>query len=104
SGMAAMGEREPGKLLARLPKGTRYVGVGVGRRWDRSLMQTLAEKTGGYFTQVNPDEDLSWRGLDLAATLDAPRLLDVAVSDPEGKASFLPFSRLICQGEELAAV
>lgn len=104
SGIPAMGERTPAKLLERLPKGTRYVGVGVGRRWDRALMQTLAEKTGGYFTQVNPDEAVSWRGLELASTLDTPRLLDAAVSDPDGKTTFLPFVRMVSQGEEVAAV
>ncbi|MGL4554257.1 MAG: VIT domain-containing protein, partial [Gemmataceae bacterium] len=104
SGIPAMGERAPADLLRRLPPGARYVGVGVGRRWDRALMQTLAEKTGGYFTQVNPDEPVAWRGLELAATLDTPRLLDAAVTDPSGKATFLAFHRLVCQGEELAAV
>src|SRR5262249_7810353 len=68
------------------------------------LMQSLAEGTGGYFTQVNPDEDVAWRGLDLAALLEAPRLLDAGVSDPDGKVTFLPFTRLVSQGEELAAV
>src|SRR5207253_4566095 len=43
-GIPAMGQRQPQKLLELLPKGTRYVGVGVGRRWERALMQTLAEK------------------------------------------------------------
>src|SRR5262249_4542362 len=46
SGIAAMGEAKPGNLIGRLPKGTRYVGVGVGRRWNRALMQSAAEKTG----------------------------------------------------------
>ena len=52
-------------------------------------MQTLAENTGGYLTQVNPDEPIEWRGLELASTLDAPRLLDIRVSDPDGKVKFL---------------
>jgi hypothetical protein len=104
SGIPAMGLRQPKELLAHIPKGTRYVGVGVGRRWERSLMQALAEKTGGYFGQVNPDEDVAWRGLDLASLLQQPRLLDASVSDPGGKVTFLPFSRLVSQGEELAAV
>src|SRR5262245_2562707 len=52
----------------------------------------------------NPDERLHWRGMELASTLGTPRLLDASVSDPSGKVKFLPFVRLICQGEELAAV
>ena len=104
SGISAMGEQRTDELLKRLAKGTRYIGVGVGKRWNRSFMQAAAEATGGYFTQVNPDEPVSWRGLDLAMTLNTPRLLDVKVSDPDGKVRFLTFARLISQGEELAAV
>ena len=48
-------------------------------------MQALAERTGGYFTQVNPDEPVGWRGVELASALDAPRLLDASVSDAAGK-------------------
>jgi hypothetical protein len=104
SGVAALGECRTDRLLAALPKGTEYVGVGVGRRWNRAFMQEAAERTGGYFTQVNPDEPVAWRGLDLAMTLNTPRLLDVRLSDPDGKTAFLPFVRLCCQGEEVAAV
>jgi hypothetical protein len=104
SGIAAMGERRTPELLARLPKGTRYVGVGVGKRWDRAFMRAAAERTGGYFTQVNPDELVAWRGLDLLMTLNTPRLLDVRVSDPDSEVRFLPFVGLLTQGEELAAV
>ena len=28
-----------------------------------------AERTGGYFTQINPDESVTWRTFDLLATL-----------------------------------
>jgi Tfp pilus assembly protein PilF len=104
SGIAAMGESQTTPLISKLPKETRYVGIGIGRRWNRSFMQAAAEKTGGYYTQVNPDEIIPWRGLEIVATLNAPRLLDVQVSDPSGKARFLPIERLVCQGEEIAAI
>jgi hypothetical protein len=104
SGIPAMGERRPQELLKLLPKGTRYVGVGVGRRWERSLMKHLAEKTSGYFTRANPDEPADWRGLEIASALDTPRLLGVSVSDPSGKAKFLPFNNMASQGEEVAVV
>jgi ferric-dicitrate binding protein FerR (iron transport regulator) len=104
SGIAAMGERRDPELVKRIPDGTTYVGVGVGKRWNRSFMKLAAEKTGGYFTQINPDEPVAWRAFDLAATLDTPRLLDVKVTDRDGKATFLPFTTLVAQGEELAAV
>jgi hypothetical protein len=104
SGVPAMGERRQDVLVKRLPAGARYVGVGVGRRWNRSLMKAAAEATAGYFTQINPDEPVGWRGFELAATLDTPRLLDVSVADKDGAATFLPFARLAAQGEEVAAV
>jgi Tfp pilus assembly protein PilF len=104
SGVAAMGERRDDVLARRLPEGVRYVGVGVGRRWNRALMKQAAERSGGYFTQINPDEPVSWRAFDLAATLNTPRLLDVTVTDKAEKATFLTFTNMAAQGEELCAV
>ena len=49
-----MGEKRVDVLAKSLPKGTLYVGVGIGKRWDRNLLKALAEKSGGYFTQINP--------------------------------------------------
>jgi Tfp pilus assembly protein PilF len=99
-----MGERRDDVLAKRLPEGVRYVGVGVGRRWNRNLMKMAAERTGGYFTQINPDEPVSWRAFDLSATLNTPRLLDVTAADRAGKATFLTFTNMVAQGEELCAV
>src|SRR5262249_10216031 len=104
SGIAAMGEKRDDVLAKRISEGTRYIGIGVGKRWARSFMKTAAERTGGYYTQINPDEPISWRAFELAATLNTPRLLDVQVSDKAGKAMFLPFTTLLAQGEELCAV
>jgi hypothetical protein len=104
SGIAALGERRADVLAQSLPEGTHYVGVGVGRRWNRAFMKVAAERTAGYFTQINPDETMSWRAFELAATLNTPRLLDVRVEDKAGRAAFLPFARALAQGEELAAV
>src|SRR5262249_10326096 len=81
SGIAAMGSAGTADLLKRIPKGTRYVGVGVGKRWNRPLMQAAAEATGGLFAQVNPDEVIAFRGVELASTLSTPRLVDVQFSD-----------------------
>jgi Tfp pilus assembly protein PilF len=104
SGVAAMGERRADVLARRLPEGVRYVGVGVGRRWNRNFMKIAAEQTGGYFTQINPDEPVAWRAFDLSATLNTPRLLDVTIADQAGKATFLTFTNMAAQGEELCAV
>jgi hypothetical protein len=104
SGVAAMGEKRDDVLAKRLPKGVRYVGVGVGRRWNRTFMKQAAERSGGYYAQINPDESVAWRAFDLAATLNTPRLLDVAVTDKADKARFLTFTTMAAQGEELCAV
>src|SRR5262249_17290709 len=104
SGVAAMGERRPEELVKHLPEGTRYVGVGVGRRWARSFMKAAAEGSGGHFTQINPDESISWRAFGLFAPLPTPRLLDATGADPTGRVRFLNFTSTAAQGEELCAV
>ena len=63
SGIAAMGERRDDVLAKQLPAGARYIGIGVGRRWARNFMKATAERTGGHFTQVNPDEPIAWRSV-----------------------------------------
>ncbi len=130
SGMTTIGTPQK-ELAALLPKSVRYVGIGVGKRWNRSWMKEMAEQTGGYFTQINPDETISWRAFDLLATLNTPRLLDVQVctadipvgsGDKAGKnaggtggtereagknaggTSFLTDATTLAQGEELFAV
>ena len=56
------------------------------------FMKAAAEQTGGYFTQINPDEPIAWRAFDLLATLNTPRLLDVSVGRPaRARTAFLPF-------------
>src|SRR5205823_1249916 len=104
SGLAVLGERREGLLAGLIPAGTRYVGVGVGNDWGRGFMKLAAERTGGYFTQINPDEPVAWRAFDLLATLNTPRLLDVKVVDPAGKAHFLNHASVVAQGEEVCAV
>src|SRR5262249_23455910 len=103
TGIAAMGEQRQEKLLARLPDEVKYIGIGVGRRWNRALMKAAAEKTGGLFTQINPDEPLSWRTFELASTLNTPRMLGIKVSD-SARNRWLPMTTLLSQGEELCAV
>ncbi len=104
TGIAAMGEHRPDVLAKMVPTGTRYVGVAVGKRWSRDFMKAAAERSGGYFTQINPDEQVSWRAFDLSATLNTPRLMNVKVTATSGAASFLTFATALSQGEELCAV
>jgi tetratricopeptide (TPR) repeat protein len=104
SGVAAMGERRGDVLAKRLPERTTYVGVGVGKRWARGFMKQAAERTGGYFTQINPDEPVAWRAFDLFATLHTPRLLGARVVDNAERVRFQSYATSVAQGEELCAV
>src|SRR5438132_1870088 len=105
-----MGERRDNELIQRLPGHVRYVGVGVGKRWNRGFMKLAAERTGGYFTQINPDEPVTWRAFDLAATvrtLAANPAGGVDVLLPAGEkpeSRFLYYSRSLAPGEELCAI
>ena len=103
SGQTAMGRRQE-KLAELLPPGVRYVGVGVGKHWNRSWMKERAEDSGGYFTQINPDEPIAWRAFDLVATLNTPRLLHVQVAAGGDGPRFLTDQALVAQGEEVCAV
>ena len=104
AGVSALGERREDVLVQRIPHRAKYVGIGVGKQWSRQLMKTAAARTGGYFTQINPDEQITWRAFDLVAALNTPRLLDIKVADSVGQVAFLGFTDSLSQGEELAAV
>jgi len=55
SGVPVLGERKTDRLVKLIPRRARYVGVGVGKRYNRAFMKAAAAATGGYFTQINPD-------------------------------------------------
>src|SRR5262249_34967668 len=104
AGLASLGENRDEVLVKGIPKGTHYIGLGVGKRWNRSFMKLAAERTAGYYRQVNPDESLAWHGFDLLSTLNTPRLLDVRVADKAGKATFLSETTMLSQGEEICTI
>ncbi len=103
-GIASLGERREDVLARQIPDGTHYVGVAVGKRWSRGFMKAAAERSDGYFTQINPDESVRWRAFDLVSTLNAPRLLDVRVVDNAEKVRFLGCGTSVAQGEEVCAL
>src|SRR5262245_21899442 len=103
SGIAAMGEQRTDALVKRISESVHYIGIGVGRRWNRAFMKAAAEKTGGYLAQVNPDESVSWRAFELSGALNTPRLLDVSVGDDTGKNRYLSFASLVGHDEEVCA-
>ena len=88
SGVAAMGERR--RRRAGPQNADRHALRRRRRRQalDARFMKAAAERTGGYFTQINPDEPIAWRAFELAATLNTPRLLDVKVAG-DGRTPFL---------------
>lgn len=104
SATPVIGERDRKKLLGLLPPDIEYVGVGVGKRWSRSFMKSAAGETGGYFTQINPDEKVSWRSFELLSTLNAPRLTDVKVDSDRLGVRFLTFAETVAHGQEIAAI
>ncbi|HEV3204606.1 MAG TPA: VIT domain-containing protein, partial [Gemmataceae bacterium] len=104
SGIAAIGERRENALIKQIPQGARYVGVAVGKRWSRNFMKPAAENTGGYFTQINPDEPVSWRAFELTSALAMPRLMKAEVVDNAEKIQFLSYAGSVGQGEEVCAI
>src|SRR5262245_60686845 len=104
AGVPGVGERREDVLSRRIPDGVRYVVVGIGKRWSRSFMKQAAERTGGYFTQINPDEPIAWRAFELLATLNTPRLLELRVVDNAERVTFLTDAASLSQGEEICAV
>ncbi len=104
SGLPVLGETKADMLARLLSDGAHYVGVGVGKRWNRALMKQAAERSGGFFTQINPDEPITWRAFELYSALTAPRLLDVKVIDDSEKVTFLTHTSTVAQGEEVCAI
>ncbi|OAI46640.1 hypothetical protein AYO44_11025 [Planctomycetaceae bacterium SCGC AG-212-F19] len=104
SGVGTIGERREDVLAKSLPDDVPYVGVGVGKRWGRNFMKNASERSGGAFTQINPDEPIGWRAFELSALLNTPRLLNVKVVDNDEKVKFLTYTTTIAQGEELCAI
>ena len=104
SGVPILGERNTGKLLDELPRDVPYIGVAVGKRWNRHLMKGAATRSGGFFTQINPDESVPWRTLELLSTLNTPRLLDIQVAADKQQCEFLVVKDSVAHGEELCAL
>ncbi|HWE94098.1 MAG TPA: VIT domain-containing protein [Tepidisphaeraceae bacterium] len=103
AGLVSMGERREDVLAKRVPAGAHYVGVAIGKHWSHGLMKSAAGRTGGYFTQINPDEPLAWRAFDLVSALNSPRLMGLKVTDEAGHAAFLCCDDAAAAGDEICA-
>ncbi len=77
SGHTALGDRDAAKLVELLPKDVPYIGIGIGKRWNQSLMNLAASHTGGLSVQINPDEDIAWRAFEVFSKMHSPRLVNV---------------------------
>jgi tetratricopeptide (TPR) repeat protein len=104
TGITVLGARGREKLLQLLPADVTYVGVGVGKRWSRSFMKAAAAQTGGYYTQINPDENIPWRTFELVSTLNTSRLLSVAVRGAGGGPGLSCCEDSAAGGEEICAI
>lgn len=101
SGHPGMG-RDHERLKNVLPPKAKYVGIGVGKRWARAFMKERAETTGGLVTQINPDEQITWRTFELLATLNTPRILNLkATFEGADMPAVLVDQAMLSQGEEL---
>ena len=103
SGIQVLGERKEDALLAKLPATAKYAGIGIGKRWNRTLMKAAAERSDGHFVQIQPDEPVTWRTFEFLSALDAPRLHNVRVTDDAGR-EWLMHDASIAAGDELSAI
>ncbi|MEZ5299640.1 MAG: hypothetical protein R3F11_03065 [Verrucomicrobiales bacterium] len=101
AGVATIATATSNRSLSPPPQ-AEYIGIGVGDQWNRTLMRAAASraKRGGYFAQVTPGESAAWRGFEIAAALNAPRLLGIQVQC-DGGIEFLTPADAIADGEEL---
>lgn len=108
-GVATDGPRVVDELLQRLPEGSVFVGVGVGKKADARFLQAAADQTGGMFTYINPDEDIDWRVFDLVAALNTPRLAELEIefrgeNAESAEIVAYPSARALADGESLFVV
>lgn len=85
TGRPVLGQRDVPTLVERIPDRVRYVGIGVGDRWDPAFMKAAAAATGGCAVRISLDRELRWHTMKCLAALVAPRLRDVRVADRSDK-------------------
>ena len=97
---ASLGERGDEGLANMLPGHAVYVGAGIGRGWNRSLMERCAVRSGGVFGEVDREEDL----LRLVRQVTSSRLGAIEVTGRDGRVKFLTGGGQVVRGDELLAV
>jgi tetratricopeptide (TPR) repeat protein len=98
-----LGSRDVWKLAGQLDANVPFVGVAVGKRYNRDFLSLAARRSGGLYENIHPDENLRWRAMDLVATLNTPRLTDLTVTAKvDGNAlPLLPVDTMVGHGEQI---
>jgi hypothetical protein len=106
SGQPVLGERSRWKLLDTLNPRTRFIGVAVGKRYNGEFFALAARRTNGLHVQVNPDENLRWRAMEMLDTLNTPRITGLkAFAEVDGKRTqLLLVDTIVSHGEQACAV
>ena len=104
--MATDGEKTITDLPRLVPRSCKFVGVGIGKKVDSLFLQEAANRTGGTFARINPNEDIDWRVFDLLASINTPRMTNIKVEllDEGGglmEAIAYPSSTVLAAGETL---
>jgi tetratricopeptide (TPR) repeat protein len=105
-GVVTGGARATGDLVARIRGKAAFVGLAVGARQDRAVLQALAAATGGAAWTLNPGQDLDWAVFDLVAALNTGRVTRVSAEIDgglDGEPVYLS-TRQIADGEELVVI
>jgi tetratricopeptide (TPR) repeat protein len=105
-GVVTGGARTTGDLVARIRGKAAFVGLAVGARQDRAVLQALAAETGGAAWTLNPGQDLDWAVFDLVAALNTGRVTRVSAEIDgglDGEPVYLS-TRQIADGEELVVI
>ena len=105
-GVATDGTSSSDELIEMLPGKCKFVGVGVGKKVDALFLKQAADRTGGTFATINPNEDIDWRVFDLLASMNTSRMTRVKAEllDASGRsidAIAYPNSNVIAAGETL---
>ena len=105
-GVATDGEKAIADLPRLIPRSCKFIGVGIGKKVDSLFLQEAANRTGGTFATINPNEDIDWRVFDLLASINTPRMTNIQVelldeNDGLMEAIAYPSSTVLAAGETL---
>ncbi|MBN1418653.1 MAG: FecR domain-containing protein [Planctomycetes bacterium] len=86
-GLDTMSGEPAEKIAAILPPGIRVLAIPVNRSFDRTLLSSLARRSGGRLIPVSPDDRIAWRAFDIVSSLRTPEWKDLAwkLLDGDGK-------------------